>query len=435
MRVFCIYFKDEKLEQQKQKAYGQKLEKVFLESFAESCYSITPQLAVGDRWIFLEVSKCQKIQSEKRIYLKLRILLKKWQVNAEISLADDMPTALCQILFSKKNKKDFPIRAIEIYFQPFSISQQFKLITEKFQKLGLETFNDVFQIPKSTLVSRLGRSFAQALRHIEEADQLIWPQFVLKESITHSVMIDELSVVKDLEPLMFIVKSLLDPCFLRLKAQDLSLTHLQLKIEMEKYSFVEKPIREFIVEFPFPQNQTFSVLQILRTKLDFEFQQKPIESEIRFVEVFFLKTTQRSAGQTDLFCKKEENLESLHSFISKMLETLGKENVFYVNFTESYLPEKNWEKTLREPKGLKSPLAARPNRIFKRPVEVTIDHNRIFLGQKIYQILEKSRFEKIYCHWWENENERTYFDLITKEKIKFWIFEKDQKTYVHGFYD
>ncbi|MFN7906080.1 MAG: hypothetical protein ACK5P5_12940 [Pseudobdellovibrionaceae bacterium] len=430
MRVFCIYFLEEKIE------------KEFLENFAETCYAITPQIALGERWIYLEVSKCKKIQSEKRIYLQIQIFLKKWNQKAKISLSDNMPQSLCQILFQKKEQKDFPIAAIQFYFQPFSFSKEFGGTTEKFQKLGIDTFDDLFKIPKSEIVSRLGRNFAQVLRHIDDADLILWPQFTFKETISSSITVDEFSLVKGLEPLMFLLKSALDPCFLRSKAQDLSLTHLYLKIEMEKYSFVKNSVREFQIEFPFPQNHTFSVLQILRPKLDFEFQQRPIESEVKMILIQFSKTTQRSAGQTNLFSKKEESLESLQCLISRLLETLGKDKVFYASEKESYLPEKKWEKILAEPTQQKSNLPIRPTRIFKKPILMTIQNQILKFGQNEFQILEKLTIEKITSHWWDQEEERTYHEVrVSRNKksgsspMRLWMYESQGNYFLHGLYD
>ena len=125
-----------------------------------------------------------------------------------------------------------------------------------------------------------------------------------------------------------------------------------------------------------------------------------------------------------------------------MLETLGKDKVFYASEKESYLPEKNWEKMLAMPTQQKSNLPIRPTRIFRKPILMTIQNQILRFGQNEFQILEKLTIEKIASHWWDQEEERIYYEIrVSRNKksaaspMRLWMYESQGNYFLHGLYD
>jgi hypothetical protein len=429
MRVVCIDFKHDSFK-----------EACDLHSFAESCYEITPQIALGENWIFLEISRSRKLFSENQVLQFLKKLLHKWQVDAQIQIAEDIPTSLAKCRYPNKNKQEFPIEALSFYLQPFRSTKCFNESLLIFHKLGIKSISEVLKIPKQDLILRLGKTLALTLRYFDEAHKIPWPLFNFKENIQESSYVDEDYNFQNLEPLLFFLRPLLDRFLNRLRVKDLSVTEMEICLSLEKFRHISNHQRVFNFYFPFPQIDTNSILSMIRSQLENELDKISLESPVRKIELKIIKSALLSQSQPDFFHQKEEEIESMKSLVSKLMVQLGKENVFFAEQNNSYLPEKSWRKQshfipMRSQALL--PCGDRPQRLLSKPLPIINENGQLKVGDKIFHSVKETSIERIFSHWWENEEEREYREIHTEESLRLWAFKKrpTNQLYLHGIFD
>src|SRR5690606_30796194 len=85
----------------------------------------------------------------------------------------------------------------------------------------------------------------------------------------------------NLEPILFLMKGMLDRIFARLYARALRLQSLRICFELEKYSFIKEPVRSLDLSFSLPQGSAMAVLPVLRERLSREVQKRNLEAPVR----------------------------------------------------------------------------------------------------------------------------------------------------------
>lgn len=429
MKVLCLDFKEDSFKDPSE-----------LHSFAEVCYGVTPQIALGENWIFLEISKSKKIFSEKSILSFLTKELRRWNLQARIRLAEDIPTSLALCRYPQKNKMDLPIESLVYYLQPFRRTKCFDESLQIFHKLGIRTIKDVLDIPKSELVLRLGKTLALTLRYFDDAAKFPWPLFKPQEEVFEIYQVDENYDLRELEPLLFFLRQPLEKCLSRLRAKDLAISELELSLQLERFSHVTSPFRIFKLSFPFPQQSSSSLLSLIKNQIEQDFDKNPLDSPLREIKLRILKTSPLTQAQPDFFHRKEEEIESMKSLISKLMAQLGKENVFYAKSCNSYLPEKSWVKETLLTKTIDSqplPTGTRPQRLLKKPLRMVRLGNQLQVGEKVFHPVFEKSVERISTDWWNHEEEREYREIQTKENLKLWAFRKENQEplFLHGIFD
>ena len=91
LRVACLYFE--------QNSSGDSRSEIL--RMAEACLRWTPQIAVSDVAIFLEIGRCRGLYQEGALALKLRALAKRFGCEIKLAFAEDAPRALALARFAK----------------------------------------------------------------------------------------------------------------------------------------------------------------------------------------------------------------------------------------------------------------------------------------------------------------------------------------------
>jgi protein ImuB len=421
MRVLCIYF----------------LEEAPVETIAEACFRFSPQIALGKRAIFIEVGACKHLYSEQSVLLRTQSMMSRFKKRGRLIIDDDIPTALARAVFKSKDRASLPVDALQIYSSPFHGSEMLDHAITSFKRLGVETIGEILRIPRGAITVRFGKEALLALHQIECAYQVIWPRFIPVEKVIESENVDEMYDLRELEPLLFILKSVLDRAMLRLRGRCQVISNFKITFYLEKYSTLEKTEREWVFDLAFPQGSVISLLPMIRDKLNFDLERNPLLAPVRKAEVQVLSSVCAQSKQTDFFSKKEEDLESFRSIVNRLSERLGFNRAFLAQPKEAYFPERNWQKTLDETQEVENKIPERPLRILRTPLEIRLIDQYLFCKKRKWKVLSLDGPERISGDWWIKDKERDYFKAKLESGEEFWIFHLPETGmyFLHGIFD
>jgi len=428
-----------------------------IEKIAEACLRFSPQIAlrtVAEPAIFIEISKCKTLYTEKGLALRIQSLLSRFGVQGRIAIANDLSTALALAKYRKNFREDLPIEALELYSNPFQenamkTNAPLKLTTLILKRLGIINFKKLCALPRSSLPSRFGKETLFALHCIESNHTLHWPEWTPPEKMLEGQDLDESYTLDTLEPILFLLKRLIDKSILRLKGRSQLVTDLSVRIYQEKYSYVKEPVRTYSLSLAFPQGSTLHLLSIINERLNSALQKEHLEAPVHRIEIEILKTVRGNAKQLHFFSKREEDQENLQSTLSRLANKLGFERVFFATPLENYLPEKSWKKTMiaAEAKEIEQSLPERPLRILKTPIQVRKFDQYFILQHKRWKVSEIKGPERLTGEWWLDDPERDYFRVKMESGEDFWIYQSARAAtgtdgaagtpeyYLHGMFD
>lgn len=410
---------------------------VQLKILAEASLRLSPQVALGERWIFIEVAGCRHLYSEASCRLRLKALTERLGLSARITIADDPATALAAAFYP--NTKTFPIECLPLFANPFTGTSTMDKTVLVLKQLGIQTLEHLKTFPTHSLTPRFGKPLALALHHLQRGPTLPWPRFHLPEQITESMQLQEDCRLLDLEPVLFLLKNLVDQIVLRLRGRWQLAAGIELKLTTEKYSVVKKPERLWQMNLAFPQGGTLGILSLLKERLQTSLAQEPLESPLRHIELKITDTVISPARQRNFFSKKEEELEQTQTIISRLVDRFGTESVFLASPQQSFVPEKSWTKTLetftKDP-DLFSAVAKRPLRLLKSPLPLKKIENQFVSMHRRWRILESHGPERISGEWWHKDQERDYFHIKTEAEV-LWVYKvpATQSYFLHGIFD
>lgn len=402
--------------------------------FAEACLRLSPQIMLGENWIFIEIGACRKLYSEDFFLKKLQVLLKRFGVVGKVAVADDIPTALGHAFYRKQK---LPIEALTFYASPLKMKEEMSSVIDTLKSLGIHTLEDFKKLPIKSLGNRFGRDAVTAFYHLENAKGILWNRFSLTEKIEESESIDESYELREFEPVSFLLRGMIDRILLRLRGRGQLVSILEFTIEQESYSTIKEPVRSWKFEFLFPQGSVFGVFPLLRERISSELQRKPLESPIRNLKLEIVKTSESFCRQTDFFSKKEETEENFRALLVKLSDRLGLEKIFYASPQESYIPERSWQKTLVEPQPIFIPLPERPLRLLKNPQKLNQVDSYLIHHKRKWKMVECEGPERISGEWWKFDEERDYFKILTDSGEELWVYviPGQKELYLHGVFD
>src|SRR4051794_6903880 len=104
MRVACVLFHHE----------------VRLAEFAQACVRFSPQISLRNpNAIFIEIGKCRNLYSEQSFIARLHVLLRRFNYQAQIEIADDIPSALAFARYGVRTMDDLPLDSLSYFGDPF----------------------------------------------------------------------------------------------------------------------------------------------------------------------------------------------------------------------------------------------------------------------------------------------------------------------------
>lgn len=426
MKVVCFYFEN----------------RANLKSIAEIFYRYTPQIAVATDSIFLEIEQCSLIYSEEKFLDLSRSVFLQIETSPKIGISSSVPLARAQAYYRTKSLNLIPIDFLRYFLSPFEVLDErgektLSKILWYFEKLGLCSIQDFLKIPPRELSSRFGITGLLLHQRVSDSANIIWPKFIPEEKVFERREFDAEIELDSIEPILFILKTLLDTIHLRLVSRGKTLRVFEVRLLLEKASTVLEPYYPISIELAFTNPSTKALLQLFRDKATHTIQKNPLPGRITGVEVFVVETVPYKPTQRDIFNpKKEESEETYHDLVNRLSLKLGEKKVFKAALTESYLPEKNW---VREKEVSDNPifdnLPKRPLRIISEPIPLPYSEGKVFFNRGYIKLSEIEQYEVLFSEWWDTASERVYFRAKTNLGQDLWIYRSNQNYFLHGFFD
>jgi protein ImuB len=415
-----------------------------LNILAELAWKYSSQIAVNHYVVFLEIEKSKEIYSPFEILQSIQKACEELTIPLRWAFGKSPAEAWAFLAYKTQFKDALPLEALQIYLDPFhkkEVSPVIPQMVQAFHKLGYKNFADLNKIPRSGVASRFGPAGLWALQLAEDNEEIPWPLWRPKETIEETQTFDPDQRVQSVETLGFILRPLLDRLMARLAWRHEALTQVQLTMHLEPFTVVQEPIRSWDFIFSFPQTQNSSVLQILKEKLDFDLQKKPLESSVIYFEMKVLEKVPLPDRQKDFFSKKEENDEMESALISRLHQKLGRENVFHAFPQESYYPEKAWARNCSTGNVINtSVLPKRPLVLLKKPTPLRKFGSYLIYQNKKHQIKSWQGPEKLASEWWDQFFVRQYWVVEVDNNQRWWVYSDltkppSENLFLHGIYD
>jgi nucleotidyltransferase/DNA polymerase involved in DNA repair len=192
---------------------------------------------------------------------------------------------------------------------------------EYFAALSIHTVGELQALPVFELERRLPASAraAVALVHGEDAAALTW--WAPPEVPEACVELDH--GVEHLEPLLFVLKGLVDPLCSRLEARGELLVQAELWVKYEKLPELQQREATWEAVFPAPLRDAKAVLNVLKLKLEAQ----GLRAPVREVRVRFTQRAKAEPRALHLWTKETESASALPTLIAELLAELGEECV------------------------------------------------------------------------------------------------------------
>jgi protein ImuB len=190
-----------------------------------------------------------------------------------------------------------------------------------FAGLGIYTVGEIVKLPPSEVELRLGVESRAPLRlvHGEDEEPTEWwkpPEVVSAEAeLDHGI--------DSLEPLLFVLKGLVDPLCVRLEARSQLLARAELWMRYEKLPGLTRRDQTWEAAFPSPLRDSKSILSVLRLRLEAE----PLAAPVRELRLRFVQTVERLPKALHLWSKESAAVRALPTLVAELTAELGPERV------------------------------------------------------------------------------------------------------------
>jgi protein ImuB len=190
-----------------------------------------------------------------------------------------------------------------------------------FASLSVNTVAELQGLPVFELERRLPASAraAVALAHGHVPDAVEW--WMPPEIPESSVELDH--GVEHLEPLLFVLKGLVDPLCARLEARGQLLAEAELWVKYEKLPGLEQREQTWQAVFPSALRDAKAVLNVLKLRLE----AVGLRAPVREVRLRLLQTVEAEPRALHLWTKETTAVSALPTLIAELVAELGEERV------------------------------------------------------------------------------------------------------------
>lgn len=426
-----------------------------LQSLAESCLRFSSQVAVfKSECILIEIGKSRLLYSESSLAARARALCEmRFKFLPFVSIAEGAASAYILAKYKKNSLLDLPLESIADLMPDAEKQKTSAALLEALLVVGIKDMRAFLDLPTRELTARFGQAALLARYRLEGALDFAWPHFEPKPVFTETRSLNPEENTQDIEPLLFLMRPLLDRIFSRLWARGRRLSALKICLELERWGTLKgrtSPSREFDLTFLLPQSSSTGALPIVREKLARELSRDPLTSPCNSVTLSVLAHTPGYQAQRDYLNQNDKNEHTAEtwsatlSHLSESLGTMGQ--IFSAKTLPQRLPEKAWTKTTKtqmeadhadRPGAATLSIPIRPTRVLKKPmpIELTASHLIVSRSRKSYAITHWSRPE-ILSEWLGTPIYRKYYTLTLASAPAAWVFcdEKD-RYFIHGYFE
>lgn len=404
-----------------------------LPALAEACLALSPQVAVGTESVFVETAASHRIFTTEECDARLREILALFGLPARMGAAEDPPTAQAFARYGIFARECLPVEALGDYLSPFAPAAF--MPAALFRKLGLRTIGDFLRVPRAEIPSRFGREGLLAFERYLHAGATAWPRFRPAERVEEKVDLDFAAQIETLEPVLFLLKMVLDRALARLFARREKILEFDLVFRLNRFSALRERVSE--VRLPLPHSDPAALLVLLRERLNAELSRRPLEAALEGLTLTVRATAPFLDAQRDLYSKAEAEREAWASLVARLRERLGGEAAFRAVPAPRLLPEASWQRSASAQAGTTVPAPARPLRLLAPPLPLRRKGDTLLSAaepRRTWRIVAFRGPERLRAEWWLAPVAREYFRVET-ETDTLWVYSAEGALFLHGFFD
>lgn len=429
-------------------------------ALAEGLLALSPVLHLADDGVWLEIGRAAKLFGDERIVVERArriaeaLSRARGETPSEISIAvaDQLGSAR---LLARAVGEPFtftePGRDAEALAPlPLEILGASPRAVAYLDQLGVRTAGALSRLAPASLRRRLG-SEGEALVRLARAEAAPTPERFSPPE--RPAVFRELEPPLPLgEPLLFLVKGLLDELAIRLAGRGAAVSELRLTLTFEGGVEV---LEELLL--PRPLCTAPPLLALLRERLlnptlpEGSWEEEDIPPpRLTEVELKAVRTALAPRAQLSLLHRRELETEQLAELLARLVNTLGQEGVHGSELLPAYLPEESWsprpftppeggevvEEEGREADGR----APRPALVLPDPLPL---EGELFPGAELRWeggggvIRDIWGPERLRGKWWSVPFDRDYFVVGLEGGARVWIYRKrsSPRLALQGIFD
>jgi len=476
--VLCLLFHKEHYKSEPESVF----DKSWRENLAETFVQLSPEVAlfqqkeIGDEndtellsrshCIWIHMAKSWPILKQNELQLFFDKVLDAFGCRLQVGFGKDAFWAYLRCVTNSDHNT--PLSEISIETLPAAgnlFGQTNKLRSEDLRRLkllrdmGVYNFSDFLDFAKMRGLALLGKEALEWLDVLKSGYQKPWPLFRLPETFEERVSFHHLDLSfsdHGLDWILFPLQSLLKRLCLRLEARGLAILQLEFSVGLESYSTTAESNREWKFDLPSPQKDPQFFLTLFKDRLRKDLEIESLSSPVTDMTVKVLKSAVSYFSQTHFFNAAERVKEDRIKFLTRLVQSEGKQSVYGWKFHQGILPEDSWRPSLdvlkmetvsklSESRDLRDDSLAggnwseRPTVLLAKPVLLRFHQGVFFCEDTSRRKFEVESFwgpERILANWWSDEVRRDYYWVQARSGARLWIFRTSKaQFYLHGFAD
>jgi nucleotidyltransferase/DNA polymerase involved in DNA repair len=382
---------------------------------------LSPLLDTGDCGVFfLGLAGLEKIYpSELDFGRRVQQRLAQLGYRAQVAIAErpfsawvlarqDCPTPRC---LSGADEPAF-LRSL-----PLSLLDLPEPTRQLCELLGVRTAGDLLVLPQGSLARRLGPAGADLERLCRGEGLAVWPQAAKVPTLDPRVDFDLDLPEESREPLLFLIKSLLDRLLAEVAQTRRALSELTLRLKLDDHSECARifPAAEASLRVTF-------FLDLIRLWLEGH----PLPRPVTSLSLVATRTAPAGVRQLQLFHRKEErSKEALSTVLNRLRAAFGGDAVVRPILSDVFRPEERlrWESSFdagdsatrtfgptREGDALVLDLLCEPRLLSNPPTAVEHEGPHRLSGE-----------------WWHRPFDRSYYWLALADGERLWIYRDEEQ--------
>ena len=400
-------------------------ERNLLNSLAIISYQFTPNIAIENNGLYLEIFSCEKLfKSYENLLYLLNEKMSQHGVFAINGFGKNPLTAkiLCKNRFQKKipnlnntleEFKNVPIRRLTGNLKQRRI----------FTQLGFQSIGDLINVPISSLSQRFDKDLISNLEILLYRKKQLLTNFKPPRSFQEEILY--IHGLTDKKSLIFPMKSLL-------KRLDDYLTALQCKCFQVTWHFRASSGQSIAMEIKLSKSKSDSSYMLKLSQLKLENIDLP--EIIEKVSLCCDALVENIKTNNQLFQDTKNKLQNNYKLIDKIIAKIGEKTLFKLLIKNEHAPRKAGviENTKEEHFFNQGRTEnKRPIWLLKKPNPIKFQNGQLYLNSYM-RIL--SGPERICDNWWENNQQFDYYIAQDEDGVNYWIYRSGDNWFVHGLF-
>ncbi|HEU5055073.1 MAG TPA: DNA polymerase Y family protein [Kofleriaceae bacterium] len=308
--------------------------------------------------------------------------------------------------------------------------------------LGLDDAAAVAALPPGELARRLGAEGAELERMLSGTRPVAWPREKMAPVDPERAGLEIDLPTEDLEPILFLGKSLIDRIVGQLAAQRRALVELAIRARLDDGEEVAHTIRPAE-----PTMEARPVVDLFRLWLE----QRPMAAPVVALEMAAAVSAVPSARQLSLLAQREEKeAEALGNAVARLTAAFGAECAVRPVLMDTYRPEARlkWERFSVEierhrtrgtgdgEQGTGHGWASMMMRLTAAE-EIEWEGGLVRRAGGSARVLEVDGPHRASGEWWADAFDRSYYWLGLSDGTLVWVYrdERDGRAYLQGVAD